>query len=215
MAASLAGFLLCALMIYLAGWFPAIRSLEVLLFLVLAGLPISGTGFLAGVMPSLMVPRQARLGRWIATIVAGLGVGVVLLCAALFWGKTRFGIPAVSSRPLARIFLLLGITALLIGQLGYVLYLAGIARRFAAPLLARRLVAFFACLALQVVLVVLAEAALGYWKYPWRPLLGDSWKDDLVLTSAAILIGMGIVWTGLLWRLRQCIPPARAADLAE
>jgi hypothetical protein len=216
MSRSLAGFLVCALMIYLSWWVPVIPSWEVLLFLVLVGLPISGTGFLAGVVLSLVVPRHARLGRWIGTFVAGLGVGVVLVGASLFWGETRFGIPAVFSRAIARIFLLLGIPALLIGHLGYVLYLAGIARRFAAPLLARRFVAFFACLVLQVGLVVVAEAALGYWKYPWRPLLGDSWKDDLVLASAAILIGMGMIWTGLLWRLRQCIPPAvRPADLAE
>jgi hypothetical protein len=196
---------------FLAPWLPENSEL-VSFFLETSalGLPISVAGFLAGLVLSLVVPRRARLGRWTATFVVGLIVGVVLLGAAFRWREMPFGITAVGWKEGKRLLVLTGLAALLVAHLGYALYLAGVARRFASPRLARCIVVFFACLALQVALVTLVEAALGYWKHPWIPHVRMDWRYDLVRCSAAMLVGMGTIWAGVLWRLRQCMPRAES-----
>jgi hypothetical protein len=101
--------------------------------------------------------------------------------------------------------LLSGLAALLISHLGYGLYLAGVARRFGASSLGRCFVASFPCLGLQVGLVILVEAALGYWKW-FGPSIDAVWKENLMLCSVAMVCALAAAWTVLLWKLRQCLP---------
>jgi hypothetical protein len=208
MAGSLAVFLICALgVVSIERWVALGPILWPLAFLFLVGLPISGGGFLAGVVLSLMVPRRVPSAWWISTAVGGLVAGVVLLLGAWFWRGMSPAIAGVGGKSGALLLVLAGVGALLVAHLGYCLYLAGLARRFDPGWLARWFKVLFVCLALEVGLIVLAEVARRFWlRQAWRPLVRAGWDEEVFAWVAILAFGTGVAWIVLLWRLRRRLP---------
>jgi hypothetical protein len=211
MAWSLIAFLICVLGFILACRRSAVAPFA---FLFLAGLLLSGAGYMVGVVLSLLAPRRARLGGWISIYIAGLVAGVFLLVLAGFWREMMWQITAFTWRGAPRAVALSGVVAVLVGLLAYCLYLAGIARRFGARYLAGGFVVFFGWLALVAGLIGLAEDAV-YRQPSWIYSAGGDWKRDLFLFAAVLLFALGLVWPALLWRLRRRLPREETHGAAD
>ena len=96
---------------------------------------------------------------------------------------------------------------MLVGLMGYCLYLAGIARWFMAlDAQGSCFVAFLAWLPVPAVLIALAEGASVYVRQGWLPNQLRSWEENLFFCSVGMLFSMGVVWVALLLRLRRCLP---------
>ena len=155
---------------------------------------------------SLIAPRRAHLSDWIATYVVGLIVGVMLLITALVWREATGRFTAVSWSCAPGILGLAGVGALLVGLLGYCLYLAGIALRFNSRRLAFCFVAWFVALLLQAGLIALVEIIFVCCPQYWPAGIEKTWKQELYFCATGIALTMGVSWLALLWRLRRLLP---------
>jgi hypothetical protein len=179
-----------------------------LVFFFTLTLPISGAGFLVGLVLSLIPPRRARLGGWVAASVVLLVLGIALLLAAEFWREVSLSMLALSFRAGSRVLTLAGVAGLLGSHLAYCLYLAGVARRFAARRLARWCIALLVGLLLEAALLALAEASFVFQVQQ----VGFDWKDKLFLCSEGVFAVLGAGWAVVLWGLRQCLPREDTGD---
>jgi hypothetical protein len=187
-------------------------------FFFFAGLPLSGAGFLAGVVLTLIAPQRAQGKHWVRVYLGGLIAAVGLLLAQRTWQRGG-GWQVASWSETGRALIAASAAALLLAFLGYCFYLAALARGFGARRLAGCFKAFFAALAVVFGVVALAQATGEFWQHRWAPhlvtirsvglidLFEKPWKGDLFVFAGGMFLVLGVVWTVLLWRLKQCLPP--------
>jgi hypothetical protein len=178
------------------------------------GIGLSGVGYLAGVVLSLLAPRQTRLQAWVAVHVVGLFVCPALLLVSLASCEDSLFLPTPTTT--AQVLAGLGGLALLVSLFAYCCYLAGVARFLGARRLARDFLAFYVGLVVEVALTGLALGGAGprlvQRLLPFAQSKLEIGMAIVVWAYAGLLfVALAVAWFVLLWRLRRLLPGRSAS----